>query len=219
MKQFMKTIRIVTVLLCCCFTSQVKAQDLKEFFNSSETQLVYMGVDFGLAKLINDPEANTFDIKSRYFHSINQLIIEEMARNYNISSAFQKSNVSTDLSAIENRNDKVNANDIASNNYSDFNRLSENDISAEVKKLGNIKGAGTGLVFIMEGMKKEGKKSYGSVWVTLVDLRTKKVLLAERMEDDATGIGFRNYWASVIKKIIMTINKKKYKEWKSRFGT
>ena len=219
MKQFMKTIRVATVLLCCSFSVQVEAQDLKEFFNNSSAPLVYMGIDFSKVKLINEPEANTFDIKNRYFHSINQLIVEEMSSHYNLSSAFQKSYVSTDLSAVESKNDKVNANDIASSNYGDFNRMSEDDIATEMKRLSNVKGTGIGLVFFMEAMKKEGKKGFAAVWVTLIDLRTKKVLLTERMEDDATGIGFRNYWASVIKKIIMTINKKKYKEWKSRYGS
>ena len=219
MKQFKKTIRLAMAFLFCSITGQVGAQGLKEFFNSSATPLVYLGVDFSLVKMINDPGANVFDIKNKYFHGINEVIVDEMGRNYKISSAFQKDNVSTDISEVEVKNDKTNSDQMSSNNTADFHRLTEADISAEIKKLGSFKSTGIGLVFVMEAMKKEDKKGYGSVWVTLIDMKTKKVLMTERMEDDATGIGFRNYWASVFKKIIITINKKKYAEWKSRFGS
>ncbi|OPZ14627.1 MAG: hypothetical protein BWZ05_02334 [Bacteroidetes bacterium ADurb.BinA245] len=70
----------------------------------------------------------------------------------------------------------------------------------------------------MEGMKKEEKKSYGSVWVVLLDMKTKKVLMAERLEQEAAGFGFRNFWVSIIKKSIVEINKKKYKDWKEKYG-
>ena len=32
-------------------------------------------------------------------------------------------------------------------------------------------------------------------------------------------IGFRNYWASTIKNLIDDIEKKKYKEWKLKYGS
>ena len=70
----------------------------------------------------------------------------------------------------------------------------------------------------MEGMKKEEKKSYGSVWVTLIDMKTKKVLMTERMEQEAAGFGFRNFWVSIVKKSIIEIDKKKYKAWKSKYS-
>ena len=108
--------------------------------------------------------------------------------------------------------------DINSSNTADFNRLTESDINAEVKALGLKSGDGVGLVFIMEGMKKEEKKSFGAVWVTLVDMKTKKVIMTERLEQEAAGIGFRNFWVSIIKKSIIEIDKKKYKAWKSQYG-
>jgi hypothetical protein len=35
--------------------------------------------------------------------------------------------------------------------------------------------------------------------------------MTERMEQEAMGFGFRNFWASIIKKSIIEINKKKIK--------
>jgi hypothetical protein len=43
--------------------------------------------------------------------------------------------------------------------------------------------------------------------------------MTERFESKATGIGFRNYWASTIKETLEEIEKKKYKEWKSTLGS
>ena len=44
--------------------------------------------------------------------------------------------------------------------------------------------------------------------------------MTERMESEAIGgFGFRNYWASAIKKLIDNIEKKKYKEWKLKYGS
>ena len=150
---------------------------------------------------------------------MNDVVINEMDKNYKINKAFDRSSaVNSDISAVTTRNGKINSKDINSSNTADFNRLTESDINAEVKALGLKSGDGVGLVFIMEGMKKEEKKSFGAVWVTLVDMKTKKVIMTERLEQEAAGIGFRNFWVSIIKKSIIEIDKKKYKAWKSQYG-
>lgn len=219
MKKTIKLKKIAALLffIGCSFSGFT--QTVKEFFNSTETPLTYLGIDYYKARLINDPGLNnTSDIKNLLFNSMNQVVVAE-PKNYNITGAFNRSNnVSNDLDAVTERNEKTNADNITSNDPADFSRLTENDIAAEAKAL-NLKGkSGVGLVFIMEGMKKEEKKSYGSVWVVLMDMKTKKVLLAERLEQEAAGFGFRNFWVSVIKKSIIEINKKKYKDWKEKYG-
>ena len=51
-------------------------------------------------------------------------------------------------------------------------------------------------------------------------MKTKKILMTERIESEvAGGIGFRNYWASAIKNLIDDIDKKKYDEWKKKYGS
>ena len=50
-------------------------------------------------------------------------------------------------------------------------------------------------------------------------MKTKKVLMTERIIAKATGIGFRNYWASTIREVIEEIDKKKYKEWRNKYGS
>jgi hypothetical protein len=79
---------------------------------------------------------------------------------------------------------------------------------------------GAGLLFVMEAMRKEEKNSGAAIWVTLVDMKTKKILMTERIESKVGGgFGFRNYWASTIKNLIDDIDEKKYKEWKLKYGS
>jgi hypothetical protein len=199
-------------------STQSFSQTLKDVFSSSESPLLYLGVDFTKAKLINYPDPKVMDIRDRIYTSINELTVNE-PKKFDFAGAFHKSTINSDLSAVKARNEKMNAEDIVSNNAADFNRLQESDISAVVKAL-NISGKdGVGLLFVMEAMRKEDKKGDAAMWVTLVDMKTKKVLLTERIEAKATGIGFRNYWASTIKEVIDEIDKKKYKEWKKKFGS
>lgn len=195
------------------------SQTLQEFFSNSSATLTYLGIDYTQNRLINDPGGNANDIKGRLYNSMNEVVINEMGKNYNIAGAFDRSgSVTTDISAVTARNEKINASEIMSSAPSDFNRLKEDDIAKCVKAL-DLKGKeGVGLVFIMEGMKKEEKKSYGAVWVTLIDMKTKKILMTERMEQEAAGFGFRNFWVSIIKKTIVEIDKKSYKTWKKAFG-
>jgi len=212
-----RTLQLAVLMTAGLFSAvTASAQTLKEFFNSSSVPLTYLGIDYSKAKLINDPGANTSDIKNRLYNSINEVVVNE-PKNYDIAGAFHKDNVSSDLSAVKAKNDKINSGSITSSNTADFNSMTESDVASAVRGL-NLNKSGIGLVFVMEGMKKEEKKSYGSVWVVLVDMKSKKVLMAERMEAEAAGFGFRNFWASIIKKTLNSIEKKKYKDWKGKYG-
>lgn len=193
----------------------LQAQTLKDVFSSSETPIFYFGVDFTKAKVIDDAAANAVDIKDRQYAGINDVIVNE-PKKYELAKAFQKSNIDHDLSFIHKKNETVNADDIKSTNSADFTRLKATDIGGVIKGLETGDKKGVGLVFVVEGMSKAAKAA--AVWVTLFDIKTKKVLLTERMEGTAGGFGFRNYWAAAIKDVLDDIAKKKYKEWKAAYG-
>lgn len=218
MKRTIKLSCVVAFVLLLGNFKTLSAQSLKDFFGNSATSLTYLGIDFTKAKLINYPNPNPIDIKERIYNSINDVVVNE-PKKYDIAGAFQKSNVTTDLTAVREKNAKINAEEIVSTNTADYSRLKEADIAAVVKAL-NISGkTGIGLLFVMEGMRKDDKKGDASMWAVLVDMSSKKVLLTERIESKATGFGFRNYWASTIKESLDEIEKKKYKEWKSKSGS
>ena len=220
MKQVLKSKWIIASLLMIFVGTTATAQNLKDFFNDKGIALTYLGIDYYKNKLINDPGGNPTDIQGRLYRSMNDVVINEMDKNYDIAGAFNRSSpVNTDISAVTARNEKAEVKDIMSSSEADFNRLTQADIETEVKALALQEKSGIGLVFVMEGMKKEEKKSYGSVWVVLIDMKSKKVLMAERMEQEAAGFGFRNFWVSIVKKSLVEIEKKKYKNWKEKYGS
>ncbi len=192
------------------------SQTLKEVFNDSESPLTYLGIDFSKARVLDIGNAD--DIRNRLYASINSLIIDE-PKKFDIKGAFRKSNLNSDLGPVGTSNGKANLNDIISTNSADFNRLKESDIASVVKGLDLSGKSGVGLLFVMEAMRKVDKKGDVSIWVTLVDMKTKKVLMTERIEEKAAGgFGFRNYWASTIKALIDDIDKKRYKDWRTKYG-
>ncbi len=216
MKRTQKFSWLFAVLLMLGSSTTSLAQTLKDVFNNSESPLTYLGIDFSKSRLLDIGNAD--DIRNRLYGSINDLIVSE-PKKFDLKGAFSKSNINHDFSAVTKNNGKTNLNDILSTNSADFNRLAEADIAASVKALDLSGKSGVGLLFVMEAMRKIDKKGDAAIWVTLVDMKTKKVLMTERIVEKATGIGFRNYWASTIKEVIEEIEKKKYKEWRTKYGS
>jgi len=90
--------------------------------------------------------------------------------------------------------------------------LKPEDIKKHVKSYDLSGKKGIGLVFVMEGMSKTNKEA--TMYVTLVDMASKKVLLSEQMTGKAQGFGLRNYWAYTVYKVLNAIDKGKYSDWK-----
>jgi hypothetical protein len=195
------------------------SQSLKDFFSDRSTQLTYLGIDYTKNLFYKNPDANPSEIRDKYYPGINDLVVKEQYdKSYDIGAAFNRKNsISIDLSAVTANNSKIDAATIVSRKKSDFERLKEADIKNCVEALPLENKEGIGLVFIMEGMKKISGKGYGSVWITLIDMKTKEVLNAERIVREAEGFSFRNYWVSVIRKAIIEIDWSKYKEWKKKY--
>lgn len=212
MKHFFSLILFTAALIIPGVT--LKAQTLSEVLNNKEASIFYYGIDFTKAKLINDPAANPNDIVERQFAGINALMINE-PKKYDIAGAFRRNELNADLSYTDKRNEKANPDKLLSSSTEDYNHLKEADIQSLVKGFDAGNKSGTGLLFVVDAMSKT-KKSV-SLWVTLFDIKSKKILLAERMEGEVgMGFSFRNYWATGFKKIIDKIQKTKYNEWKSQ---
>lgn len=206
-----------SIILFCGIAATCFSQTLKEVFTDSESPLTYLGINFSKSKLVDN--GNASEIRDRLYGAINQVIMSE-PKKYDLKAAFRKSNVNSDLTAVTKVNATANLNDILSMNTADFNRFSAADITPMVKQLDLSGKSGVGVLFVMEAMRKLDKKGSAAVWVTFIDMKSKKVLLTERMESKASmAIGFRNYWGSAIKNLIDDIEKKKYKEWQGKYGS
>ena len=171
---------------------------------------VWLGLDFSNTKLLgregfNDPKK----IIDHYFIAWNQLIFDE-GEKYDVKKAFKLKQLYTDDSYFDAINSTVKLNELfVDRSYS----LSESDINNIVEEynFSNIKQT-IALVFIIERLDKP--KEQAVFWVTLINSRTKEIILTERMIGKPGGFGFRNYWAGSIYDIIKQIKKKKYKQSK-----
>ena len=190
----------------------VHSQTAKEIFNSTEVPITYLGVDFSQARLTGDAEAIADDFKEKHFPGINQVVINE-PKKYDIAKALKRSTVTNDIAVTESANSKIEADKIKSASAEE-NRLDAAAIANIVNSYELSGKSGVGLVFIVENLNKTSAK--GSMYVTFIDMATKKVLFTERMTGKAGGFGNKNYWAKTVYEVIEQIEKSKFKEWKSR---
>ena len=215
MKHVFSSKWLFAAMLLFIGTQPASAQTLKEFFNSSEVPLTYLGVTIDNVAVVGNIAANAMDIRDRQFAAINQVIINE-PKKYDFQKAFSKSTVTNDISFVNAKNAKIDAEKIIEANSADEMRFKKATIESIVKGY-NFKGKkGIGLMFIMESMNKASAQ--GAMYVTLIDLASGKVLLTERMTAKAAGFGFRNYWAKTIAEVLKDIQKSEYKEWKANAG-
>ena len=195
------------------FSSSLIAQSAKEIFNSPETPITYLGIDFTQARLIGDAAAVAPDLKDRHFPGINQVVVNE-PKKYDLAKAFKRESIATDITVTESVNATIEADKIKSSNKADESRLNATDIQKVVNNYKLDGKKGVGLVFIMEGLSKTAEK--GSMYVTFIDMATKKVLFTERMTGKAGGFGYKNYWVKPVYEVLKDIEKSKYKEWKTK---
>ncbi len=88
-----------------------------------------------------------------------------------------------------------------------------NDIIANYT--GGEKKEGIGVTFIVEYFDK--MKQQASYYVTVFDIKTKKVLIKQQVYAKAGGFGLRNYWAKTIFNTLRMIDKTYYKQWKKSY--
>ena len=215
MKQVFSCKWLFAILLLLAGTQPAGAQTLKEFFNSSEVPLTYLGVDFTQAKVLNDIAANAMDIRDRQFAAINQVIVNE-PKKYDFQQTFSKTTVTNDISFVNAKNAKVDAEKIIGSGDVKEDRFTKATIESIVKGYSFSGKKGIGLMFIMETMNKASATA--SMYVTFIDLASGKVLLTDRVTAKAAGFGFRNYWAKTVDVVLNDITKSKYKEWKAQAG-
>ncbi|RPD40943.1 hypothetical protein [Chitinophaga barathri] len=197
----------------------VTAQTAKDVFDKS-VKLTYLGIDFTKAKIIGDAALKTDDIPETQYASINQKVVNE-AKKYTIAEAFNREEVSTDIGPVNKRNAKIDEDNIKSDNSDDYQALTPDDVKSLVSGFDFNGKTGLGLLLVMEGFNKTKKEI--STYVTLVDMKAKKVLFTERVTGSLGGRfgvawGFANLYLTGVKAVIDDIEKKKFKEWKSTYG-
>ena len=212
----MKTIKNSAAILFAIVIGSIsmQAQTVKDIFSPS-TPITYLGIDYSKAKLIGDAAADAYDIKNHLYSAMNQVVVNE-PKKYDFNKALDKTTVTPEISITEAQNATSVMDSIKSSNPDDFQRFSAATISKMIDSY-DFKGKkGIGLVFVMEAMSKSQEK--GAVWVTFVNMDSKKVLFTERVLGKPGGFGFRNYWVHVILDVLEDIQKTYYKKWNATYN-
>jgi hypothetical protein len=195
-------------------TPSAFAQTAKDVFTNSETPILFLGVDFTKSKAIDELTISEFDLRDKYYPGINEIAVDP--KKIDLKGAFHKSYIDHDLGIVIARNSKINAEDIKSTNTADFHKMQASDIETMVKGYDFGDKKGVGLIFFAEAISKSEKAA--AVWVTLVDMKTKKVLMTERMQGKIGGFGLKANFIDALKNIVTDIEKKKYNEWKAKYA-
>lgn len=185
--------RIVFLVLIVGPLISFGQRTMKDFMNE-DCDMVWFGLDFTRARMIgsegfNDPVA----IKEDYFRKWNHLMISE-GDKYEWGKALLISDLKYDYGVVDVVNDEVKVKSLVINkSYS----ISEDDIKAAVKAytIEDYKD-GIGIVIVVESFDKIKEQGFG--YLTFFDIGTKQVLYTHKLIGEASGFGFRNYWAGAI---------------------
>ncbi len=190
----------------------------KDVFSSKT--IVWYGLNFSEAKMVGQFDqamgagpASGSDIKNKWIPQWNSLIMTEQ-KNFKIKEAFQKDEVFYDITPTEKQNQNINSDDLMSFNTYTFKDAQKTAKEIVSKLKGGEKTEGIGVTFIVESFNKSMDEAV--VYVTVFDIKTKNVLILERMVGKPMGIGLRNFWAGAMKHVIKQITTDYYNLWKSK---
>ena len=207
--------KLLTLVVACVLSISLRAETKADIFNPA-VPITWLGLDFSQLVFIGSAtqyhDAGTVtgdDLRNKYFPGWNELVINEKEK-YNVADAVHRTEVTYATEVTAKANKQIPDHDFFSTNESDFQKLTEQKIGDLVKKYDFQGKTGIGLMFFVDGMNKSAAKA--SVWVTFVDMKTKKVLFTEHEVEKSGGFGFRNYWAKSFYNVLITI-KSNFKSW------
>ncbi len=209
--------KAVIILLGLLSANQIYSQDLGSFFNSNESKVTYLGIDFSHVKIIGDfsqffgaGEKDVNQIRDIYFPAWNNIILDHRDK-YNLNKMLRKNDIYFDIDEMMKINSLTPEKELESYNAIHY---SNDEIKTFITKY-DIKGKnGYGICFIAEQLNKPQKEAY--FYFVILSMPKSEVLLCERIRGEPSGFGLKSYWAGAINDIIKQIKNKYYNSWKSK---
>jgi len=193
--------RFILSLFALAISIQSFAQATRADIVNGDKEITWLGVDFSQLKFIGSAtqwkdagEITNSQLRDKYFPAWNNLFINEQ-KKYNVADAVGRAEVKYAIEVTENANNKIKG-DLFSEDPNDYSHLTEKKISDMVSKYDYQGNKGIGMMFVAESFSK-GKEE-GAIWVTFVDMDSKKLLLTKRVTEPAGGFGFKNFWAKTL---------------------
>lgn len=208
----MRRLKFLTTVLMVFALSNIFAQGDTKVFDP-DSKLTWLGLDFSKAKFIGDEEALRNAGLPGLIRTWNNLLLDE-AKKYDVAKMLHRGPVDINFDPVMTHNDALSLNGAMSHDSQKTRRLTEDSIANIVSRYKFNGAKGTGLMFNVETFSKIDETAL--VWVTFVDMDTKKVLWTRRMEGKPGGFGLRNFWAGAVYKIMKDIEKTYYTQWSKR---
>ncbi len=169
-----------------------------------DTKAYVYGLDFSKAKLVGAVGfTNPAQVKDYYFNEWNNLLVNEKDK-YNIPKFFKKSEVIYDLSVVEKRNKAVKMDGLVTESPYE---LEDKEVEKIISSYKTEQKSGLGIVFVVNSFDKLNEKA--TLHVVLFDLSNKKILAMDKMSQDPSGFGIRNYWMGAVYGIMKKVPKNK----------
>lgn len=202
--------KFLVLSLVVFLSVRASAQNTMSDLFAGKAKVVFLGLDFTQAKYIGRSafmDANA--ILNQHMVSWNNLI-EFEPNKFSLVKPLKLRDDQYVAKVADMIKHNKNAN-VADNIIDESYTLDEAKARNAVAKFSLSEKEGIGVVYVVESLSKTAEKM--TVWVTFIDLATKKILLMEKVEGKAAGFGFRNYWAGAVYKINQNIGSKYYKTW------
>lgn len=206
--------KIALLFIVAFITNGVNAQVKMSNLFDGTTKVTFLGLDFTQAKFIGQEGfADPDKIKTYYLQRWNEVLVEEFDK-YSLMKALKSKNYATETDALILANDgyNVNANIINGSHTG----ITEKDVEKAVKKYKISKGEGIGVAYVVESFSKTDDKAF--IWVTFIDMKSKKVLYTEKLSGKTSGFGFRNYWLGAVSNVHKSVASR-YNVWKKKFNS
>lgn len=207
-----KLVCVIAAVLSLNFHAQNTAKDL---FTTKE--IVWYGLNFIEAKMVGQFDqamgaapATASEIKTKWMSAWNGLMIAE-PQNFKIKEAFEKESVFYDIGPVEKANQTIKTDNLMMVNPYVFADAQKSIKNAVAKLSGGEKKSGIGVTFVVESFNKTSDEA--TVYVVVFDIKTKAILITEKIIGKPTGIGLRNFWAGAMKQVIKQIQKEYYSKW------
>jgi hypothetical protein len=205
----------ICLLLLLSGMMVAQAQTVQDLFNSGNTKITYLGIDFSHVKLIGNftefleaGDKNVMEIRDIYFPRWNMVVMNEREK-FDIAGMLRKSDVYYDIEMINFVNSQTNLENLQGYNTVKF---SEEDISSFISTY-NIEGKeGIGVLFIAESLNKSSEEAV--FHFVALNMANKEILFHRRLKGIPNGFGLRNYWVNSLYRIINDVKFYYYNEWK-----
>lgn len=206
------------ILFFILITKISNSQTTTDLFKTSDVKISWLGVDFSHVKLIgnfaqffNAGEKSSAQIRDKYFREWNEIIMAE-PKKYDVAGMFRKGDVFYDVQDIFKINAKAPLEEMESYNTPKY---SIQEITAFVNQYDTSNKDGIGLLFIAETLNKNADEAY--FHFVAINMKTKEILIHERLLSKPRGFGLRNFWAGSIYDTIKEITNNKYSSWKHEY--